>query len=56
MGDGRDNGGKRGQLSGISIKDTWTKLKGDRIKGVKWDGWGGGSFEGIMDTTVLEQQ
>ena len=44
-------------FSGTSIKDTWTKPKGDRIKGGKWRwlGWGGSSG-GEIETTVLEQQ
>ena len=31
-------GGKGEGFSGTSIKDTWTKPKGGRIKGGKW-GW-----------------
>ena len=35
-------GGKGEGFSGTSIKDTWTKPKGGRIKGRKWGwlGWG----------------
>ena len=45
---------KMREFSGTSIKDTWTKPEGVRIKGGKW-GWlmcGGGK----METIVLEQQ
>ena len=36
---GGDNGGKEEEgFSGTSIKDTWTKPKGGRIKGGDW-GW-----------------
>ena len=38
------------------MKDTRTKPKGDRIKGGRWGGWGGGSGRGKTETTVLEQQ
>ena len=31
-------GGKGEGLSGTCIKDTWTKPKGDRVRGGKW-GW-----------------
>ena len=39
---GDDNGGRMG-CQGTCIKDTWTKPKGDRIKGGRWGwlGWGG---------------
>ena len=34
---GGDNGRKMGNgFSGTSIKDTWTKYKGGRIKGERW--------------------
>ena len=35
-------GGKREGFSGTSVKDTWTKPKGGRIKSGKWGwlGWG----------------
>ena len=39
------------------IKDTWRKLKGGRIEGGRWGMAGvGGSGQGKMETTVLEQQ
>ena len=44
-------------FSGTTIKDTWTKSMGKVEAGEgNGFGWGGGSFEGIMDTPVLEQQ
>ena len=33
-------------FSGTSIKDTWTKPKGGKIKGGEWQCWGGGSDGG----------
>ena len=39
--------GKWGEeLSGTSVKDTWTKPKRGRIKGGKWGGCGGGVVQG----------
>ena len=50
-------GRKRGMVSGTSIKDTWTKPKGGRIKGGKWGWLGSGGMEGReMETTILDQQ
>ena len=48
-------GGKKNSYQGTYIKDTWTKLKwvGSRVGG--GDRWYGGSGEGKMETTVLEQ-
>ena len=50
-------GGEQEGFSGTSIKDTWTKPSGGRIKGVKC-GWLGCSGSGgvKMETTVTEQQ
>ena len=54
-----DNGRKKGKDDqGTCINDTWTKPKGDRIKGGRWE-WvwqAGRSGEGEMETTVLEKQ
>ena len=37
------NKGKNGKgHQGMGIKDPWTKPKGGRIDGGRWDGWGGG--------------
>ena len=43
---GGDNGGQGEGFSGTSIKDTWTKPKGDRIKGGKWGQVGCGGLGG----------
>ena len=40
-------------LSGTCIKDTWTKPKGDMIKGGKWGWLGLGEWEQEMETTVF---
>ena len=49
-------GENREGFSGTSIKATWTKPKGSRIKGGKWGCLGWGSGGGEMETTVKEQQ
>ena len=38
------------------MKDTWTKSKGGRIKGGRWEWLGVGGSGGRIETTVLEQQ
>ena len=55
---GGDNGQRKGEgFSGTPIKDTWTNSRREVGSWVgSGDGYGGGSDEGEMETTVLEQQ
>ena len=42
---GGDNGEEKGKgCQGAYIKDTWTKPKGDRFEGGRWEGCGRGKW------------
>ena len=43
--------GKGEGFSGTSIKDTWTKPKGGRIKGGKWGWLGSNGWENRVNCT-----
>ena len=50
-------GGKGEGFSGTSIKDMWTKPKGDGIKGGNWGCLGSAGSDGEkMESPVFEQQ
>ena len=52
-----DNQGKTGKgHQRTCIKDTWTKPKGGKSKGGKWEWQVCGVDRGKMETTILEQQ
>ena len=49
--------GEKGEgFSGTTMKDTWTKLRGDGIRGGRCGWLGSGGVEGGKYTTVLGQQ